>query len=140
MEEIRILQKKDYEEYISLIEDFRSIGTYINKQKFHEIYDTIFKNSIIFVLVLNNKIIASAKLIIDQKFFHKLAKYGHIEDVIVRSNQRGNGYGKQIINHIIDYCKKHNFYKITLSCKENLIPFYKKNNFEVYQIHMSQLL
>ena len=50
------------------------------------------------------------------------------------------GYGKEIIKHIIDYCKTNKFYKITLSCRKELVPFYEKNNFEVYQIHMSQLL
>lgn len=45
-----------------------------------------------------------------------------------------------MINHIVDYCKKNKFYKITLTCKEELIPFYEKNNFDVYQCHMSYLL
>ena len=49
-------------------------------------------------------------------------------------------YAVDIDNVAIDYCKENNFYKITLTCKEELIPFYERNNFEVYQCHMSQLL
>jgi len=137
---IRKLKKSEYKEYISLIEEFRSIGLCINKEKFEEVYDNIFKNSIIYVMIVSDKIIGSATLIIEQKFIHKLAKYGHIEDVIIADEYRRKGYGTIIINHIVNICKSEEFYKITLTCKKELIPFYEKNNFEVYQIHMSQLL
>ena len=137
---IRKLKKSEYKEYISLIEEFRSIGLCINKEKFEEVYDNIFKNSIIYVMIVSDKIIGSATLIIEQKFIHKLAKYGHIEDVIISDEYRRKGYGTIMINHIVNICKSEEFYKITLTCKKELIPFYEKNNFEVYQIHMSQLL
>ena len=137
---IRQLRKSDFESYLTLINEFRPIGLDINKEKFEEIYDNIFKNSIIYVLTLNNEIIGSSKLIIEQKFIHKLAKYGHIEDVIIKEEYRRRGYGTQIINHIVNYCKNKNFFKITLTCKEKLIPFYKTCKFDVYDTHMSILL
>lgn len=137
---IRILEKDDFEKYISLINSFRPIGLDITREKFEELYDNIFKNNIIYVISVNDKIIGSAKLIIEQKFIHKLSKYGHIEDVIISDEYRRKGYGTLIINHIVNVCKAEKFYKITLTCKEELIPFYEKNNFEVYQYHMSYLL
>ena len=136
----RELKKSDYEEYIKLITEFRPINLQITKEIFENIYDSIFKNSIIFVIELENKIVASGKLLIEQKFIHNLAKYGYIEDVIVSKEHRSKGVGQKIVKYIVDYCKKNNFYKMTLTCNEILIPFYEKNNFEVYQIHMSQLL
>ena len=137
---IRQLTKDDYIEYIGLINKFRPIGIDITLEKYEEIYNEIFKNSIIFIIEYNNKLIATAKLIIEQKFIHKLAKYGYIEDVIVDENYRKKNIGKNIIKYIVDYCKTNNFFKITLSCNKSLINFYEKNNFEVYDIHMSQLL
>ena len=137
---IRQLLKDDYTEYISLINKFRPIGIDVSKEKYEEIYNEIFKNSIIFVIEYNNKLIATAKLIIEQKFIHKLSKYGYIEDVIVDENYRKQNIGKTIVQYIVDYCKSNSFFKITLSCNEKLINFYEKNNFEVYDIHMSQLL
>jgi len=137
---IRKLRKEDYEQYIELINNFRPINMKISREKFNELYDIIFKNNIIFVIEIEKKIIATTKLIIDQKFFHNLAKYGHIEDVIVNKEYRGQGFGTKIIEHVVNYCKKCNFFKITLTCNEKLINFYEKNDFEVYQIHMSQLL
>ena len=137
---IRQLKKDDYLEYIKLINNFRPIGIDITIEKYEEIFNEIFKNSIIFVIEYNNKLIATAKLIIEQKFIHKLAKYGYIEDVIVDEDYRKQNIGKNIIKYIVDYCKTNNFFKITLSCNKSLINFYEKNNFEVYDIHMSQLL
>jgi glucosamine-phosphate N-acetyltransferase len=137
---IRKLEKQDFKEYMSLIDSFRPIGLTITKEQFEIIYDTIFLNSIIFVLEMNDIIVAATTLLIEQKFIHKLSKYGHIEDVIVNNIHQTKGYGTKIIKYIVDYCKENNFYKITLTCKEELIPFYERNNFEVYQCHMSQLL
>lgn len=137
---IRKLEKRDFKEYMSLMNKFRPIGLEITKEHFETIYDKIFKNSIIYVISVNDKIIGSAKLIIEQKFIHKLSKYGHIEDVIISDEYRRKGYGTLIINHIVNVCKAEKFYKITLTCKEELIPFYEKNNFETYQCHMSYLL
>lgn len=137
---IRNLEKNDFKDYIKLVNEFRPIGIEINKETFENIYDIIMKNSIIYVVEVDNKIIGAATLIIEQKFIHKLAKYGHIEDVIINKNYRNNNYGTKLIKHIIDYCIKHNFFKITLNCKEEFINFYKKNNFEIYQKHMSYLL
>jgi glucosamine-phosphate N-acetyltransferase len=137
---IRELRKEDYEEYILLINEFRPIDMYITREKFEEIYDIICKNSIIFVGILDNQIICSAKLIIEQKFIHKLAKYGHIEDVIVNKFKQKQGFGDELIKYIVEYCKNEDFYKIRLMCSGDLVKFYKKNNFIINEINMSQLL
>ena len=137
---IRQLKKSDFEEYVALVDGFRSIGTNVSKGQFEEVYNNIFKNSIIYVVILNNEIIGSATLVIEHKFIHGLAKYGHIEDVIIKKEYRRGGYGRCLIKHIVGYCRTNSFYKITLSCAKELIPFYERNNFEVYQVHMSQLL
>ena len=86
----------------------------VTKENFEEIYDNIFKNSIIYVIILDDKIIGSAKLIIEQKFIHKLAKYGHIEDVIIKNEYRRKKYGTKIVNYILEHCKKENFFNFNL--------------------------
>ena len=135
----RNLMKSDYEQFVELMKEFRHCHE-ISKDEFDEFYDKTFKNNIIFVLETNKKkLVASTKLVIDTKLFYHFATYGFIEDVIVKKEYMRQKIGKIIINNVVNYCKYNNFYKITLTCKENLIPFYEKNNFEVYDIHMSQL-
>lgn len=136
----RKLRKDDFEQYINLMNEFRPLNFKITSDKFEEIYDIIFRNDIIYVIEKHNELIGTGKLLIEQKFIHNLSKYGHIEDVIIKKKYRKNKYGTIMIKHIVDECKKKNFYKITLTCNKKLISFYKQNNFEVYDIHMSQLL
>tara|TARA_B100001093_G_scaffold517951_1_gene601111 strand:- start:2072 stop:2488 length:417 start_codon:yes stop_codon:yes gene_type:complete len=135
----RKLKKSDYNEYIKLMNEFRP-NIDCSKNKFEEIYDDIFKNNIIFVLEKNNELIATGKLLIDQKIIHNFAKYGHLEDIVVKTVYRGRNIGVLLVKKIINFCKENKFFKITLTCNKKLINFYKKNNFEVYDIHMSQLL
>ena len=131
---IRILKKEDYQLFMNLH------NMSIPQDKFNELYDDIFKAAIIFVIELDNKLVGMAKLLIEQKFIHNLSKYGHIEDVYVDPDYRNNNYGKLLIKHMVDYCKERSFFKITLTCNEQVAPFYEKNGFEIYNLHMSQLL
>ena len=134
---IRELEKKDYTKYLELINDFRPIGVSINKGQFDNLYDEIFKKDVIYVYEI---IVGTVKLLIEQKIIHKLSKYGRIEDIIVKKDYRNKGIGSTMIKHIIDYCRENNFFKLSLSCSEDLSKFYQANNFKVYQLNMSQLL
>ena len=137
----RELSLDDYEEYIKLINQLRPIGCYISKEKYIDIFNTIFKNNKIFVAILDNTIVGAVTLVIEQKFIHNCSIYTRIEDVIVDNSFRGNNIGKQLVKYAIDYSKKTlNAFKITLTCKKYLQKFYEKNNFDEYDIHMSQLL
>jgi len=130
----------DYSEYVRLINQFRPLNTEVSEGQYTDLYNTIFKNNMIFVLEHNGKLVASAKLIIDHKLFHNFAKYGFIEDIIVDVEHRGKQIGVSLVKHIVDYCRSDDFYKVTLTCKDYLAPFYEKNGFEIYDIHMSRLL
>ena len=87
----------------------------------------------------NNKIIASATVIIEQKLIHNMGRVGHIEDVVVANIARGNGIGKMIVNKCIEYTKKRGCYKCILDCSEENVGFYKKCNtdFQVKGVEMA---
>lgn len=137
---IRKLRKTDFEQYISLINGFRPIGMKINKHKFEEIYDKIFKTNVVLVCEDNGILVASITIILEQKFIHKLSIYGRIEDVYVIDAKRKCGLGKKMVQEALELCKNEGCYKIVLSCNKNLIYFYEKNGFEVRDINMSQLI
>jgi len=137
---IRKLEKNDFIDYIKLINQLRPIGEDVTYEKYIEIYNNIFTNNIIFVAEYNKKLVGSITLLIEQKFIHNFSKYGRIEDVVVDINYRNQNIGKKLVEYVIEFGKKEQFFKITLTCKQNLAYFYEKNNFEVYDIHMSQLL
>lgn len=71
-----------------------------------------------------SKIIGSATLVVEQKFIHECAVRGRLEDVVVSDEYRGKQLGKLIITTITLLAKHLQCYKITLDCKDKMIPFY----------------
>nr|CAD7412661.1 unnamed protein product [Timema poppensis] len=71
-----------------------------------------------------NEIVAAASLIIEQKFIHDCAVRGRLEDVVVNRELRGKQLGKLIVMTVTLLAKELNCYKMTLDCKDKLIPFY----------------
>ena len=132
---IRILHNDDYEEYFNLINIFRE--TYFTKEDFINNLIKINNNSNIWVIELNNKLIATGTILYEYKFIHNISKIAHIEDICVDNNYRGKNYGKVLMSHLIDEAKKENCYKVTLYCKEDLEKFYKSCNMEKNGIQMA---
>lgn len=53
----------------------------------------------------------------------------HLFDVIVRDSHRGQGLGKAIVDAVVDHPVIGNVEKIILSCKSELVPFYRQWGF-----------
>jgi glucosamine-phosphate N-acetyltransferase len=132
---IRILNKDDYSQYFDLINIFRK--TSFTNNDFINNLLKINNNSNIWVIELNNKLIATGTLLYEYKFIHNISKIAHIEDICVDNNYRGKNYGKNLMNHLIDEAKKKNCYKVTLYCKEDLENFYKSCNMEKNGVQMA---
>ena len=93
-------------------------------------------NKKIFIFEVNNNIIGTGSIFLEKKISHDFKNVGHIEDIIVDKEFRGNGYGKYIINYLINYAKNNNCYKIILNTDEKNIKFYQKCGFKKTNIEM----
>lgn len=128
---IRKIQKDDY--YKNHLELYKQLTTYdfklINKNDYDKFIDNLNNNHQIFVIIDNNKVIASGTILIENKLIRNLCKLAHIEDIVIDINYRKFGLGKKLINYIINYAKNENCYKITLDCNDNNIIFYEKCGF-----------
>lgn len=101
----------------------------------------------------SGKIIATATLVVEQKFIHNCAlvcllniflmiqfwktikinnllQRGRLEDVVVNNKYRGKHLGKLVINVILQLAIYLRCYKLSLDCKDNLIPFYESLGFK----------
>ncbi|MBM2852796.1 MAG: histone acetyltransferase [Candidatus Nitrosotenuis sp.] len=87
-------------------------------------------NHVIFVAVLNNRIIGSTTMFIEQKFIHDGGLVGHIEDVVVSKEHEGKGIGFRIIQAVLEYAKNHGCYKTILDCDDTVKPFYERLGFK----------
>jgi glucosamine-phosphate N-acetyltransferase len=135
---IRELLESDYYNYIELINDFRE--TLFTKDEFISKLKYINNYSYIYVIEQDFKLIATATLIIEQKFIYNCSKLAHIEDVCVKKEYRKQGFGKILINKVIEEAKLKGCYKVTLDCSESNSLFYISTGFEVRGLQLSQLL
>lgn len=97
-------------------------------------------NTSVYVVRKGEEIVATASLFITKRFIHNLGSVGHIEDVVVDKNHRGQGLGQLIINFLVEKAKEAKCYKIILDCSESNVPFYRTCGFSVKELQMVQYL
>lgn len=137
---IDTLKKEDYYcGFLQLLEQLTKVESdLITYNEFSEQFDNM--QSHVFVIKNNDIIIGTASVIIEPKFIHRLSNVGHIEDVVIDNSYRGNGFGKKLISHCINYCKDNGCYKVILNCNTNNIPFYEKCGLTTKNVEMSMYL
>ena len=118
-------------EYLTLLNSLTTV--YSNDQELQNMVSNFRKtiselpsNTHIYVIMNDKQVIGSGTLLIEQKIIHNYGKVGHIEDIVIDNNMRGQGLGKKIINYLISKAKIYNCYKIILGCDDSKVDFYKK--------------
>ena len=125
------LEKEDYREYITLINNFRECN--ISKDEFIKILENIKINGNIYIYKIDNKIAGTISLLLEQKFIHNGAIYGYIEDLFVDKTYRNMGIGSKLLDYVIDKVRKIKKCRIIkLNCNQQLIYFYQNKKFEKY--------
>lgn len=125
------LEKEDYREYITLINNFRECN--ISKDEFIKILENIKINGNIYIYKIDNKIAGTISLLLEQKFIHNGAIYGYIEDLFVDETYRNMGIGSKLLDYVIDKVRKINKCRIIkLNSNQQLIYFYQNKKFEKY--------
>lgn len=129
---IRELQENDlFNGFLESLDSLRKASN-LNAGKAKQIYSKIKSNPnhVIFVAVLDGRVVGSTTMIIEPKFIHDGGRVGHIEDVVVAKEHQGKGIGEKLVNALLDYAKKNNCYKTILDCRDDVKPFYEKIGFK----------
>ncbi len=137
MSELRKLIGDDYVEYLSIINEFRP--TFFTKDQFLETLQYANAYSEIWVMLIDNEMVATGTIMYERKYIYNNSCLAHIEDVCVREKCRKKGYGKEIVSHLMNRAKERGCYKVTLDCNTSNIPFYEKCGLEQRGVQMSQL-
>lgn len=135
---IRLLTRNDYNDYLPLIQDFRA--TEFTEAEYKDFIDKLPQNICIYVLVEEDKIVATTTVIYEPKLIFNRCTFAHIEDVCVLKTCRGKGYGSILLQHVVSEARKRGCMKVTLVCNEAVLPFYVKNNFEKRGVQCSMLV
>lgn len=130
---IRKIETNDYDKkYLDLLTQLTTIDkNKITKNMFSNFVQSLNENHIIFVIEVDNKIIATTTLLIENKLIHEMGKVGHIEDVVVDKKYNGKNVGKTLIEFVCEHGKNQKCYKIILDCSDNVTKFYEKCGFSI---------
>ena len=129
---IRKLEEKDlFRGFLTSLDSLKKASD-LNEDKAKDVFNKIKSNPnhLVFVVILDDKVIGSTTLLIEPKFIHQGGKVGHIEDVVIAKEVQGSGIGEKLINFILDYAKKNDCYKTILDCSDDVKPFYEKIGFK----------
>lgn len=86
------------------------------------------------------QIAGSATAIIEPKIIRAGKSVCHIEDVVVHPIWRGRHIASTLLQLLSNYAEHRNCYKVLLDCKEDLIPFYKKQGFAPNVHHLAKYI
>ena len=129
---IRQIEKKDLESVWELLNQLMFVDT---SRTDLDLAWKKFRNHGI-VVEYKDKIIGFGCLVVE----YKIRGYtsGHIEDVVIDEEWRGYGVGEKLIRALCEKAEEQNCYRVSLFCREELIPFYNKNGFEVNNVVMKK--
>lgn len=119
---VRILTLEDYDAYHTLMNEFRQ--TVFTKEQFQEIVEYIRRTGEVWVLEDEGALVATGTIFYEKKLIFNTCIYAHIEDVCVTQSKRGNGYGKQLVRHLLEESKRTGCHKVTLDCSDDNVGFY----------------
>lgn len=77
----------------------------------------------------SGKVVAAGTLLVESKFIRNLGKCGHVEDIVVDSQQRGKNLGKILLRKLQKLAEELGCYKVILDCEEGKVQFYEKCGF-----------
>ena len=133
---IRLLQDKDYEDYVELLCQLTEIGEVTQKSFENFVYIQHLVPSMIryFVYEIDNKVVGCVSIILERKLKGNSL---HIEDVVTHKEYRGKGIGVELMNYCLQFAKDNKCYKIVLDCADHNVAFYEKCGFKLSGNYMS---
>lgn len=117
-------------DYLACVAELNGVGVKVSSvEEIKSIIDSRPTNILTFVGVINDRIVATATIVIEKKLRYAQLCC-HIEDVGVHPEFRNKGYGKKMVEYCIDIAKRNKCYKIKLHCNDSLVSFYNKIGFQ----------
>ncbi|XP_078035463.1 glucosamine 6-phosphate N-acetyltransferase isoform X2 [Augochlora pura] len=119
--------------FLELLAQLTEVG-HIGREQFLKRFHTMKNTGSYYIIVIEDlssgKIVANASLVAELKFIHNCGVRGFLQDVVVDNNYRGKHFGKLIVKIVLQLARYLRCYKLSLECRDNLIPFYESLDFK----------
>jgi glucosamine-phosphate N-acetyltransferase len=93
-----------------------------------------------YIAIVNNKVVGTATLLVEQKFIHGGGLVGHIEDVAVNQACQSRGIGRALVLRVTEEARRLGCYKVILNCFEKVAPFYEKLGYQRHDLGLRRNL
>lgn len=128
------LPQKDFKQVYDILKD--AFNVKISLDSFAEKrYSWLWKNTILLRKLGTTEIIGIGSLDIRESLTRHCG-YASIENVAIRKEYRGRGYGEYLIGLLTAYAKERSCYKVILSCSSKNVDFYEKCGMVQHEISM----
>jgi glucosamine-phosphate N-acetyltransferase len=138
---LRPLKISDYDcgvcELLSQLSDMGKVDQKMFETRFQQIKEKNCYHILVIEDVASEKIAAVGTLFIEDKFLHSCSRVGHVEDVVVSKEYRGQQLGVVLMTALKKIAEENNCYKVILDCSNQNIPFYKNLGYTEHQNHMA---
>ena len=124
-------------QYLELLGEL-TISPDISEELFLENIQKINNMGKIMIGIEEKTMICTGTIIIEPKLIRGGKSVGHIEDIVVKKDYRGQGIAHNLLNVLKEIGKNNDTYKIILDCDENLETFYGKSEFKKNGTQMSK--
>ena len=129
---IRNITVEDYIGYTNLTK------SHISEETYNDFINNVLgRLHIIMVIEKDKKIIGTGTLFIEKKMTYDGCSMGHIENILIDDDYRGQGFGEKLVYELLDIAKKRECYRVDLNCNNELERFYQKNGFHKKHICMN---
>jgi len=129
---VRDIKFEDLTEVYNLLNQLKFVFTHqVDKRKAWEEF-----NCEGLVVEFEDKIIGFGSLVVENKL--RGYKSGQLEDIVIDQAFRGKGVGELLVKKLTERADELGCYRVSLFCKEELVPFYNKNGFDVNNIVMKR--
>ena len=128
---IRKANFEDLDGILKLLEQLSQQEGLVPRGKLEEVFDSILKNDDYYLNVCgtDNKLSGTSMLFIQHNLSHCGRSIGHIENVVVDEDYRGQGISKLLEMDLLMVAKQRGCYKTVLNCKEKNVPVYASVGF-----------
>jgi GNAT superfamily N-acetyltransferase len=132
---IRPAVSSDLEQLLALYQQLNTSDPLLSPDQIAAVWSEFSSNHwcTCFVAEIKQTIVASSVITIIPNFTRGARPYALIENVITHCDYRKQGIGTALINHLIDFAKEKNCYKVMLQsgiARKGAHSFYEKAGFD----------
>ena len=126
----RLLEPADFHRgFLEVLNQLAPVKDFSEENFLKHYKEMVDQQKKVFVCEVDGRIVATATLLLERKFFFAGSYFGHVEDVVVDEKLRGKGLGRAIMKHLEQVARDNNCARMVLDCVDDKAEFYKKCGF-----------